>query len=337
MKAPLKAVQIGAGSFARTYHAPTLQRLAAAPDPRVVLEGICDLERQRAEEFCRDFGYRQAFDDFHLMIETIRPDLIYCMVQPGATAGIVEQLLPLRIPIFTEKPPGVTLAQAERLASVAREHGVINAVAFNRRSMPGIQRLKKWAAENGPIRHARAEMLRNRRLEADFAIGTAIHPLDCLRFLGGEVTHVDTRYTPYPVPPARDFLVRLAFSSGVIAELAVLVDCGVTREQYALHLENQLMEVSLGTAYACSFCYSGERIFRNNAQVLDDPAPVDPLIAGGFLGEHEAFLEAVLEGKATPSCLEDAQHSLRLALAVHQGYCGEMSQFVPDPDPVPHA
>jgi predicted dehydrogenase len=329
MTAPLKAVQIGAGSFARTYHAPAFQKLSSGSNPTLVLEGICDLDRQRAEEFCRDFGYRQAFVDFRRMIENVAPDLIYCMVQPSATAGVLEQLFPFKIPIFTEKPPGVTLAQAERLASLAREYGVVNSVAFNRRSMPGLQRLKRWARENGPIRHARAEMLRNRRLEAEFAVGTAIHPLDTLRFLCGDVTQVSTHVSPYPAPPARDFLVRLSFQSGAMADLAVLVDCGLTREQYALHVENQLMEVSLGTAYACPFCYSGEKAYRNNTQLFDDPAPVDPLIAGGFLGEHEAFLEAVTGGGFPPSTLEDAQHSLRLALAVHQGYSGALDQFVP--------
>jgi predicted dehydrogenase len=328
MTAPFKAVQIGAGSFARVYHAPTLQRLACGPDPRLTLEGICDLNLQRADEFCRDFGYKRAFSDFRRMIETVRPDLIYCMVQPEFTAGIVEQLLPLKIPIFTEKPPGVNVAQAERLAALAREHGTINSLAFNRRSMPGIQRLKRWAAETGPIRYAHAEMLRNRRLEAEFGIGTAIHPLDCLRFLCGEVVHVVTHCSPYPSSPARDFLVRLTFESGAAADLTVLVDCGVTREQYALHLVNRLMEVSLGTAYACSFCYSGERAYADNKLLFDDPAPEDPLIAGGFWGEHEAFLAAVTEGKAPPSCLEDGRHSLRLAMAVHQGYSGAMDQFV---------
>jgi predicted dehydrogenase len=236
-------------------------------------------------------------------------------------------LLPLKIPIFTEKPPGVTITQAEGLAALAGEYGTINSLAFNRRSMPGIQRLKRWAVEIGPIRYARAEMLRNRRLEAEFGIGTAIHPLDCLRFLCGEVVHIVTHCSPYPAPPARDFLVRLTFKSGAIADLTVLVDCGVTREQYALHLENHLMEVSLGTAYACSFCYSGERAYADNKLLFDNPAPEDPLIAGGFWGEHEAFLAAVTEGKAPPSSLEDGRHSLRLATAVHQGYSGAMDQF----------
>jgi predicted dehydrogenase len=330
MAVPYKAVQIGAGSFARLYHAPVLQRLSTGPDPCLTLEGICDLNLQRAEDFCRDFGYRQAFHDFHRMIETVRPDLLYCMVQPEYTAGIVAQLLPLRIPIFTEKPPGVNIAQAEQLAALAREHRVINLLAFNRRSMPGIQRLKQWALKNGPIRYARAEMLRNRRLEAEFGIGTAIHPLDCLRFLCGEVKQVVTHCAPYPGSPARDFLVRLTFEGGTVADLTVLVDCGITREQYTLQLENQMMEVSLGTAYACPFCYSGERTYRDNQLLSDDPAPADPLIAGGFLGEHEAFLAAVSEGKSPPSCLEDGRHSLKLAMAIHQEFSGSMDQFAPE-------
>jgi myo-inositol 2-dehydrogenase/D-chiro-inositol 1-dehydrogenase len=329
MTAPYKAVQIGAGSFARSYHAPTLQRLAEGANPRLILSGICDLELRRAEEFCRDFGYRQAYDDFLRMIEVERPDLIYCMVQPEYTAGIVEQLLPLRIPLFIEKPPGVTMAQAERMAELAGKYGVINSLAFNRRCMPGIQRMKQWAAKNGPIRYARAEMLRNRRLEAEFGIGTAIHPLDCLRFLCGEVKNIVTHCSPYPRSPARDFLVRITFESGTVADLTVLVDCGVAREQYTLQLENQMMEVSLGTAYACSFCHSGERIYRDNQLQGDDPASADPLIAGGFLGEHEAFLAAVAEGKTPPSCLEDGRHSLKLAMAIHQVYCGSMDLFEP--------
>jgi predicted dehydrogenase len=274
------------------------------------LEAICDLDLKRAQDFCHNFGYARAYDDFHRMIEEIQPELIYCMVQPNATAGLLEQLLPLEIPIFTEKPPGVTVAEAERLAALAEQYQVINYVAFNRRAMPGLQRLKQWVAENGPIRYARAEMLRNRRLEADFAIGTAIHPLDCLRYLCGEVVRIEARTLPYASTPARDFLVRLLFLNGIAADLAVLVDCGLTREQYLVHVGNQMMEVALGTAYACSFCYSGERAYKDNSVLFDDPAITDPLIAGGFVGEHEAFLEAVTTGKLPSCCLQDARQVL---------------------------
>jgi len=329
MSAPWKAVQIGAGSFCQQYHAPTLQRLANKSSPRVSLEGICDLDLERARLFSRDFGYARAYDDFQRMISEIAPELIYCMVQPTATASVLEQILPFGVPVFTEKPPGVTVEQAERLAGLAEQHKALNYVAFNRRAMPGIVRLRDWAREHGPIRYVRAEMLRNRRLEPEFAIGTAIHPLDCLRFLCGDVQSIETRTVPYPGGQARDFQVRLYFDHGVVADLAVLVDCGLTREQYLIQVQNQMMEVSLGASYACAFVQAGEKLCKDNALVRDEPADPDPLVVGGFVGEHNLFLDAVASGELPDCCLQDARHSLRLAMAVHEEYSGPMAHFVP--------
>lgn len=329
MPEPLRAAQIGAGTFCQQFHAPTLQRLASGPAPRISLEAICDLDHDRMKLFAREFGYARVYDDFRRMIDEVKPDILYSMVQPGATAAVVEQLLPLRIPLFTEKPPGVTVAQAEKLAALAAEHRVLNYVAFNRRTMPGIMRLRQWSIEKSPIRYARAEMLRNRRLEPEFAIGTAIHSLDCLRFLCGDVASIATRCNAYPGNAARDFFVRLHFNSGAMADLTALVDCGVTREQYLIHTQNQMMEVSLGGNYSSEFWPSGEKAYRDNALVLDNPASSDPLVAGGFIGEHTAFLDAVEAGVQPPSSLDDARHSLRLAMAVHEEYSGPIDQFVP--------
>jgi predicted dehydrogenase len=195
--------------------------------------------------------------------------------------------------------------------------------------MPGLQQLKQWAGANGPMRYARAEMLRNRRLEPEFAIGTAIHPLDCLRFLCGEVREIETRCNPYGDSGARDFHVRLFFDSGVMTDVAVLVDCGVTREQYFIQVQNQLMEVSLGAAYSCAFCTSGQKIYKDNALIRDEPASSDPLVAGGFLGEHNLFLDAIMDHRLPTCNLQDARHSLRLAMAVHEQFSGLIDQFVP--------
>ena len=326
---PLRAVQIGAGSFCQQFHAPTLRRLSAGDAPRITLEAICDLDLERARMFAREFGYARVFNDFRRMIDEVQPDVIYCMVQPAATASVVEQLLPLRIPLFTEKPPGVTVEQAERLAALAGQHDVLNYVAFNRRAMPGILRLKQWAAENGPIRLVQAEMLRNRRLEPEFGIGTAIHPLDCLRFLCGNVTHVETQCNPYPDCAARDFQVRLSFDSGVTAHLSVLVDCGVTRERYLIQVQNQMMEVALGAPYSSAFVPFGEMVYRDNALAMDSPASLDPLVSGGFFGEHNLFLDAVESGRPPLCTLQDARHSLRLAMAVHEEYSGPIDRFIP--------
>jgi predicted dehydrogenase len=307
-----------------------LKRVAAEENPRISLQAICDLDLARAQQFSRDFGYAHVYNDFLRMVSEQKPDLIYCMVQPTATARVLEKLLPLGIPIFTEKPPGVTVAEAERLSELAEQYKVVNYVAFNRRAMPGLLRLNQWARENGPIRYICAEMLRNRRLEPEFGVGTAIHPLDCLRFLGGGVSGVETRCHPYGGTEARDYLVRLHFRSGAVADLTVLVDCGITRETYRVQARNRMMEVRLDDPYSCAFCPSGEWIYEDNALATAAEANADPLVAGGFVGEHKLFLDAVERGQLPNCCLQDARHSLRLAMAVQQQYSGPLSQFHPE-------
>jgi predicted dehydrogenase len=328
-----RIVHIGAGNFSRANHAPTLQYLAALREAPVALEGICDLDPDRAQAFCRDFGYAKAFTDVEAMLDEVQPHLVYCTVQPTATAGVLERVLPRGLPTFTEKPPGISVAQAERLAALAQEHNLVTYVAFNRRRMPGIERLKRWMAERG-ARGIRAEMLRHRRQEPEFAVGTAIHALDCLRYLGGDVAAVETVKKPYSRGDYYDYLVRLHHVSGVISDLAVLIDCGLVRERYIANAEGASMEVTLGAGYSAEICRPGEIGYEANVISLDEPADARQMIAGGFLGEHESFLGAARSGTLPDCCLQDSRHSMRLAVAVHEGYSGEMAAFKPStPNP----
>ncbi len=179
------------------------------------------------------------------------------------------------------------------------------------------------------MRYIRAEMVRNNRTESEFAIGTGIHAIDCLRYLGGNVAEVETIRTPYEDPQVRDYLVRLRFQSGLIADLAILVCAGLSRERYLVQADNKMMETTVGSHYSSPFCTKGERAYADNAVVFDDPVEEDPLTAGGFLGEHLAFLDAAEAGERPNCCLQDAQHSLKLGVAVYEGYSGLIDDFVP--------
>src|SRR5947209_2238631 len=114
---PLRFAHVGAGEWSRQVHGPALQRLAERSI--VSLEAICDLHIDRARELRDRFGYRLASEDVHATLDDVRPDAIVCTVQPQATAALVKSLLPLGIPLFIEKPPGVSLDEATSLARAA--------------------------------------------------------------------------------------------------------------------------------------------------------------------------------------------------------------------------
>jgi len=317
---PLRAVCLGAGGFNHANHAPVLKRLAEGDAPRLSLEAICDLDRARAERFQQEFGFRQVYTDLARMMEETRPEVVYSLVQPTATAGVVSQVLPLGLPVFTEKPPGVTVEEANPLAELAETHGNLTYVAFNRRQMPVLRWLKQWLTDHAPVRYVRGEMLRNRRREPEFGIGTAIHALDALRFLCGDVAGVGVRAQPYGDGGCADYFVNLRFVGGLIADLQVVVDCGMLRESYHAFSERAGAAAVLGAGYSSPWFQPGLTTHADAGEPAFTPVPTDHHEAGGFLGEHVAFLNAVESGKRPDCCLQDAAKSVALATEVHAAF-----------------
>ncbi|MEO6981834.1 MAG: Gfo/Idh/MocA family oxidoreductase [Edaphobacter sp.] len=316
---PLRIAHIGAGDWSRYAHGPALQRLAA--QSIVSLELICDLQIERAQLFRDLFHYRIASDNIHASLTEVSPDVIVCTVQPAATAALVKSLLPLGIPLFIEKPPGVSLAEATSLAVASIASHVPTFVAFNRRSIPSIVRLKRWAAQHS-IRFARVEMLRTNRLEPDFAIGTGIHVLDALRFLLGDPASIAVEPYPRNNSEACDYSVRLSFPNSAVAEILMMLNTGLRRESYFLSAEGETAEAVLSSAYSSPLGYQGDRQWSEETIVSENSLTNDPLVDGGFLGEYEAFFHALATGAPLPCSLSDAARSMQLAEAVLNRYSG---------------
>jgi len=312
---------VGAGNWSRYAHAPALQRLAQAS--KVSLEGICDLQLDRARRFRDLFQYRQASDNIHKLLAETRPDAIVCTVQPSATAELIQSLLPLRIPLFIEKPPGVSLTEARSLATASIEAGTFTFVAFNRRAIPSIMRLKEWASTYS-VRYARAEMLRTNRLEPEFAIATGIHALDTIRFLMGNPESIEVNSQLHHNTGACDYSIRLNFKNSAVAEVSFMLNTGLRRESYFLSSDGASAEAVLSSDYSSSLSFQGDRQWSGEAITEQHPLYGDPLVDGGFLGEYEQFLHSLATGAPSPCTLEDAALSMQLAEAVQNQYSGPL-------------
>jgi predicted dehydrogenase len=312
---PFRIAHIGAGEWSRYAHGPTLQRLAQRSV--VSLELICDLQIERARQFRDLFNYRLASDNFHQMLAEVRPDAIVCTVQPSATAELVRSLLPLQIPLLIEKPPGASLVEATSLATASVAAGTFTFVAFNRRHIPSIIRLKEWAAHYA-VRFARVEMLRTNRLESDFAIATGIHALDTIRFLMGNPHSIEVKPRPHTGSAVFDYLVRLNFPNSAVAEISLMLNTGLRRESYCLCSDGVTAEATLGSAYSSEMCFQGDRQWSSETIIEQHSLANDHLIDGGFLGEYEEFFHLLAEGAPSTCSLSDAAHSMQLAEAVQK-------------------
>jgi len=322
---PFRIAHIGAGEWSRYAHGPALRRLAEKS--LVSLELICDLQIERAREFRDLFQYRLASDDIHRMLGEVRPDAIVCTVQPAATADLVKSLLPLGIPLFIEKPPGVSLREATSLAAAATAAKAFAFVAFNRRSIPSVVRLKQWAGEHA-LRFARIDMWRTNRLEPEFATGTGIHVLDAIRFLMGNPESIETEARGHENSLAYDYQVRLRFADSVVAEISMMVNTGLRREAYSLIAEGATAEAALSSAYSSDLCFQGDRQWAGEAVTEQHSLVNDPLIDGGFLGQYEEFFQLLAEGKSSTRPLTDAAYSMQLAEAVQTRFSGMLPPLV---------
>jgi predicted dehydrogenase len=190
---------IGCGEHSEIGHASPLARYAATHPGAVVLAAACDLRAERAEMFCQKYGFARAYQNVAEMLEREKLDVCIAVVPVERISEIGIKLLQANMPCVVEKPLGTAITEVRRLLEVAKATGTTNMVSVNRRFMPFLNRGMKWAKAAGTLRYVHCAILRHARTEPDFLRFTAIHALDTMRFIAGEVRSSEIRtLTPAP-------------------------------------------------------------------------------------------------------------------------------------------
>ena len=66
-------------------------------------------------------------------------------------------------------------------------------VSVNRRFMPFLNNALTWTRAAGPLRYVYARLLRHARTEPEFLWTTAVHAVDALRYVAGELATAQIR------------------------------------------------------------------------------------------------------------------------------------------------
>src|ERR1051325_1111073 len=216
----------GCGEHSRSSHAAPLARYAAAHPNEIELVAACDLNLDKAVEFCRSFGFVRPYKDLDEMLNVEKPDACVSVMPIERIVEVGIKLLERRLPCVIEKPLGTSLSEIEKLGQVARKTETPHMVSVNRRFMPYLNQARSWMQERGPLRYVRATQVRHQRDEADFIWSTAIHALDALRYIAGEVESFDVTQ-----PTALWYVISLRFENGTLGLVEVLPTAGVRSEE----------------------------------------------------------------------------------------------------------
>jgi len=302
----------GCGEHSRSSHATPLARYASQHPGEIQLVAACDLDARKADEFCHSFGFQQAYTDLNQMLEEQKPDACVCVMPMDHIVEMGIELLERRIPCVIEKPLGTSLDEIESLARVARETQTPHMVSVNRRFMPFLNETKSWLQDIGPLRYVRATQVRHGRNEEDFIWSTAIHVVDALRYMVGEINscHVESVMSG---GTATWYLISLQFEGGPIGQVEILPTSGMVEESYEFFGERFRARVTAGAGTQHSLEHWRDNELVREAKA-EESEPED--LRNGSYQEVEEFVGSLLEDRHPYPPIEQILPSARICFAI---------------------
>jgi predicted dehydrogenase len=207
---PVRVGLVGAslphGRWAIEAHAPAIVALDGFG-----LDAVATTRRESAEAAAQAFGARAAYDSAEALIADPRVELVVVAVNVRAHAAVVRAALAAGKHVLCEWPLALDTPEAEELASLAAQTGVVTAVGLQARAAPAVRRARELIAEGyvGELRSAQVTCSSQRpgshRLPEAYAWQLerrggatvltipASHALDAVCFLGGDLSSVSAQ------------------------------------------------------------------------------------------------------------------------------------------------
>jgi predicted dehydrogenase len=130
-------------SWAAIAHIPALQAL---PDDYEIT-AVSTTRQSSADEAAARYGIPQAFDNYQSLVTSPDVDLVAVTVKVPAHLELVLAALEAGKHVYCEWPLGNGLAEAERMAALARQKGVRCVIGMQARFAPAIAYAKDLIAE----------------------------------------------------------------------------------------------------------------------------------------------------------------------------------------------
>jgi len=152
---PVRLALIGTGGMGGV-HAQAFNQ-----DPRCRIVAAVDVERSRAEKFCRDHGIPEVFQDAKEMLAKVSCDAVSIVTPDAFHAPISLQCLRAGKHVLCEKPLALNHADTVKMVAAARRAGTVNAVNFTYRNWAAIHGVASLVRGGGigKVRHLEASYL----------------------------------------------------------------------------------------------------------------------------------------------------------------------------------
>ena len=306
---------IGAGNMGQT-HARVL-----GADKRVQIVGIADVVCEKADALARETNSR-AFASVDALFDA-GVDAVYVATPNTKHAPAVLAALARNVHVFSEKPMATTFAEAKQIRDAARKSKAIYQIGLNRRFAPAYKFVKDKITEGFKPYLANAKQndgdwlnppwITNLELTGGFLYESSVHLLDMLRWLMGEVVAVNARAQSRVYDLPCDFAILMTFecnrhavfSSSAHASWAYPFETLEIVGEHACIRTEEMTRALLSPGLAQEI-------------VTHDFTQVPRAIQWGYQQEDDAFITAIVEGRASVCNVEEAFKSIELCEACYR-------------------
>ncbi len=280
------------------------------------LVGVCDLDQEKATRNARRWG-GEAFGDLETMLDATTPDGVIICIGPEAHAALSRVVMRRGIPVYTEKPPAPTAAEALEIARLSRRLGVLCTNAFKKRYNIAYNRARQWmggfpAGDLSTISiDAGSGKFRNDgSLRGSFLFDFGVHAIDLITYLAGDAAEV------FAFNQGLDaYAITIRFVNGGVGTLTL-------NDHRTYNLPTEEVEITLKDGNFMTIHNSSVYRISEKGKGVEWREPPTFISAGdsgndtGHLAEIVDFVRAIREKNSTRSNIHESYKTLVLYEAI---------------------
>ncbi|MBV9079824.1 MAG: bi-domain-containing oxidoreductase [Elusimicrobia bacterium] len=309
-KAPIRLGLIGAGNFAKTMHLPNLRAL----EKKVQISAVCAATAGTAATIARQVGAAATATDHRELLKDPAIDAVLISTRHDTHAAMTAEALRVGKNVFVEKPIALTTAEAAMLDQTIRglSKAPVLMVGFNRRFAPTARSLFKETSKRvaplvGTYRVNAGAMppghWTNGPQGGGRLRGEACHMVDFFQALVGkpieQASLAALRPGNAPARPDENFAAHFVFEDGSLCDLVYtsLGSPALAKERVEVHWDGRsaVLDDFKSLSFAGGATTSGTQ-------------------DKGHLAALDAFLDAIIQGGASPISWDELHASAQIAV-----------------------
>jgi predicted dehydrogenase len=315
----------GAGHFGR-YHA-----LKVAASSRTQLMGVYDPDLERAKTVGWEAGAKEiGFDDLLNLV-----DAVIIAAPAEAHFALASKALRAGKHVLVEKPIAATLAEADALAELARERGLVLQVGHLERFSAAYQAMAGRIGAPLYIEATRIAPFKPRGTDVSVILDLMIHDLDLvLALVDSDIEAVDAVGAPVASPHEDIANARLRFRNGAVA--------AITASRISPRTERRMRIFAQDSYVAADFADKTLTVIRRapggDGVLTAGQQPVPGVPGFGYeevawedhdslAAEHAAFVASILDGAPVLVDAAVGRRALAAALAVAESMNASRAQM----------